>query len=138
MITRKQEPNRFSLHDAQVVKLEKVGEDLLLHFGYGFVDVVKNEMVDGVVKIEGVCFESSYVSILEYTDVLCGNVGHFKGEKRELSDFLKDFNGGKTMNLIGEYDGFQSYVLTGFLNDQEKVFEVIMDLYYLGDIVYRC
>ena len=66
----------FSLHDAQVMAMEADGDTLRLATQYGYVRTTEPYgQVDGDVLITGVDWESSYVYIMEYTGVPCGNCG---------------------------------------------------------------
>lgn len=90
--TRKKEAGeRFSLHDAHIIAMDfdyDSGE-LRLVPQYGFADIAADGMVEGEVVITGVSTEDSYISLMEYKNVLAGNVGGFVGEKSDPGDLLR-------------------------------------------------
>lgn len=80
---KKETGDRFSFHDAHIIAMDVDYDsgELRLVPQYGFVDTAADEMVDGEVIVTGVSPEDSYVYIMEYKNVLTGNVGSFVGEK---------------------------------------------------------
>lgn len=130
--------SRFSLHDAKIIGMQKQGEDLLLETDYGFVDILRNKMVEGDILIKGVSFEDSYVYIMEYKNVLCGNVGSFTGEKMTLETFIGQFqNEFASFDIINEYEGYHSFYMNGFLSRSHMVLEASIDIFYRGDFIYQ-
>lgn len=137
---RKNTDQRFSLHDANIIDIKYNYEtnDLIFKTQYGFVDINKNEMVEGEIILKDVSLEDSYVYILEYKNVLAGNVGSFVGEKMNLYSFIATFyTKFKNIDVISEYDSYKTYALTGFLSRGDEDLEVSMEIFYCGDFLYR-
>ena len=137
---RKHLDQRFSLHDANIIDIEYDYEtnDLIFKTQYGFVDINKNEMVEGEIILKDVSLEDSYVYILEYKNVLAGNVGSFVGEKMELQNFISAFYAKfKNIDVVSEYDSYKTYMLTGFLSRGDEHLEVNIEIFYCGDFLYR-
>lgn len=132
--------DRFSLHDAHIVAMDcdyDSGE-LRLVPQYGFVDTMTDSMVEGEVIVTGVSPEDSYVTIIEYKNVLTGNVGSFVGEKMTLVSFLDAFDSKfKSMDIMSSYHGYKSCFITGYLSRGDEDLEIYMDLFYRGDFIYR-
>lgn len=132
--------DRFSLHDAHIIAIDYdyEREELRLLPQYGFIDTAANAMVDGDVIITGVSFEDSYVTIMEYKNVLAGNVGGFVGEKMTLETFLAAFDSKfKAMDIMSTYHGYKNCFITGFLSRGDEALEIYMDIFYRGDFIYR-
>ena len=130
----------YSLHDAKIMEMviDVDAKDLLLITGYGYVDLNKNDMVDGNILLQDISPEDSYVYMMQYTDVLCGNVGHFVGEKMELGTFLDrfqaSFNG---FDVMEEYHGYRTFMINGFLMIGRDIYEATFELYYRGNFIYQ-
>lgn len=122
----------YSLHDACIQKIDV----LRLVSQYGYVCTTEpGGQVDGDVEVTGVDVESSYVYVMEYTDVLCGNCGHFTGRKMTLEAFLQAYPG-DTLEILDETYGYRQAKLSGFLNTSHNLLEFILDLYYTGEFRY--
>ena len=143
VIRRKPAAADFSLHDARIIDFEwdEARKNLRLCTDYGFADLRTDEMSDGDILIEGVSLEDSYVCLLKYIDVLCGNPGRFSGEKMTLADFIRVWTERYTgFDLMGEYYGFRSFVTEGFLmtkSQKPEALEAYFEIYYEGDFVYE-
>ena len=137
---KKETGDRFSLHDAHIIAIDcdyDSGEVRLIP-QYGFVDTEADGMVDGEVIITGVSPEDSYIYIMEYKNVLTGNVGGFVGEKMTLTTFLDAFDSKfKAMDIMSTYHGYKNCFITGFLSRGDEDLEIYMDLFYRGDFIYR-
>ena len=95
-------------------------------------------MVDGEVIITGVSPDDSYVTILEYKNVLTGNVGGFVGEKMTLATFLDAFDSKfGAMDIMSTYHGYKNCFITGYLSRGDEALEIYMDIFYRGDFIYR-
>ena len=136
----KEAGERFSLHDAHIIAMDvdyDSGELRLLP-QYGFVDTAADAMVDGEVIITGVLAEDSYITLMEYKNVLTGNVGGFVGEKMTLETFLHAFHSKfGAMDIMSTYHGYKSCFITGFLSRGDEDLEIYMDIFYRGDFIYR-
>lgn len=131
---------RFSLHDANIIDLDFDYDKNALVFKtqYGFVDIEKNEMVDGDIILEGVSLENSYVYIMEYKNVLTGNIGSFIGEKMDLQTFISAFYSKfGSFEVMSEYDSYKTWLLTGFLKREDDILEANLEIFYEGDFIYK-
>ena len=103
---------------------------------YGYVCTTEPYgQVDGDVELTGVDADSSYVYVLEYTDVLCGNCGRFTGRKMTLDAFLRDY-ADASLDIMDETCGFRQMKLEGFLNLPGRCLEFFLEVYYTGEIRY--
>ena len=137
---KKESGDRFSLHDAHIIAIDCDYEKEELHLvpQYGFVDTAADGMVDGEVIVTGVSPDDSYIYIMEYKNVLTGNVGSFVGEKMTLTTFLDAFDSKfKAMDIMSTYHGYKNCFITGFLSRGDEDLEIYMDLFYRGDFIYR-
>ena len=126
----------YSLHDAHILSLELKGDALRLVTQYGYVCTTEPySQVDGDVELTGVEPDSSYVYVLEYTDVLCGNCGQFTGRKMTLETFLRDY-AEASLDIMDETYGFRQMKLEGFLNLPGRCLEFFLEVYYTGEIRY--
>lgn len=143
MTDYKREPETgdcFSLHDAHIVAMDcdYHSETLRLVPQYGLVDTLTDTMVEGDVIITGVSPEDSYVTIMEYKNVLTGNAGSFVGEKMTLTTFLGALDSKfKAMDIMSTYHGYKSCLITGYLSRGDEDLEIHMDIFYRGDFIYR-
>lgn len=131
---------KFSLHDAKIIDIDyDYGENrLIFKTQSGFIDIERNEMVDGEIILEGVSWEDSYVYIMEYKNVLTGNVGSFIGEKMYLSNFVDAFYSKfGSFDVMSEYDSYMTYMLSGFLKRGSEELEANIEIFYNGDFIYN-
>ena len=126
----------YSLHDAHIMELQAEGDTLRLLTQYGYVRTEEPfGQVDGDVELTGVDWESSYVYVMEYQDVLCGNCGSFIGRKMTLDTFLREYSNG-TLDIMDESYGFRLAVLSGFLSLRDRILEFKLEIYYTGEVRY--
>ena len=126
----------YSLHDAYVMECQAEGDTLRLVTQYGYVRTSEPfDQVEGDVELTGVDWESSYVYIMDYQNVLCGNCGTFTGQKMTLEAFLREYSDG-TLDILDEAYGFRLAVLGGFLNLRDRVLECKLEIYYTGEVRY--
>lgn len=131
---------KFSLHDAKIIDIDyDYGENrLIFKTQSGFIDIERNEMVDGEIILEGVSWDDSYVYIMEYKNVLTDNVGSFVGEKMYLGDFVSEFDSKfGSFDVMSEYDSYMTYVVSGFLKRGNEELEANIEIFYNGDFIYN-
>lgn len=138
---REKSPNfKFSLHDAKIIDIGyDYGENrLIFKTQSGFIDVERNEMVEGEIILKGVSWDDSYVYIMEYKNVLTGNVGSFVGEKMYLGNFIDAFYSKfGSFDVMSEYDSYMTYMLSGFLKRGNEDLEANIEIFYNGDFIYN-
>ena len=126
----------YSLHDANIAELQVKGESLCLVTQYGYVcTTAPFTQVEGDVEITGVDWESSYVYVMDYLQVPCGNCGAFTGRKMTLETFLYEFSEA-TLEILDETYGYQMAKLNGFLNLPDRLLEVSLEICYTGEVRY--
>ena len=126
----------YSLHDTRISRLYAEGEVLRLVTEYGYVRTAEPfGQADGDVEITGADLESSYVYVMDYAHVPCGNCGEFSGRKMTLETFLAEY-AGSTLEILDESYGYRSVKLTGFLDAGDRLLECTLDLYYTGEFRY--
>ena len=126
----------YSLHDAYISELRVEGEALRLVTQYGYVcTIAPFAQVEGDVEITGVDWESSYVYVMDYPQVPCGNCGDFTGRKMPLEAFLREYSGA-TLEILDETYGYRMAKLGGFLNLPERLLEVSLEICYTGEFRY--
>lgn len=131
---------KFGLHDAKIIDIEfDYGENrLIFKTQSGFIDIERNEMVEGEIILEGVSWDDSYVYIMEYKNVLTGNVGSFVGEKMYLGNFIDAFYSKfGSFDVMSEYDSYMTYMLSGFLKRGNEDLEANIEIFYNGDFIYN-
>ena len=118
------------------MELQAEGDTLRLITQYGYMRITEpSEQVEGDVEVTGVDWESSYVYVMEYQDVLCGNCGAFSGRKMTLDAFLREYSEG-TLDIMDESYGFRLAALGGFLNLRDRILEFKLEIYHTGEVRY--
>ncbi len=130
----------YSLHDSRLTKIKIEGNSLLLNFDGGFTKINTNgcKQVEGSLCVDGIDTEYGdfgCVYMLKYTDVLCGNYGHFNGEKIMLADFISA-NPEIAFDVMGERYGYHEFMLSGFYLEKDSIYECIIIIYHDGKIRY--
>lgn len=132
---KKAADQRFSLHDARIIAMERRGDDFFLKTDYGYIDLEKNDGVNGDLLITDVSFDDSYVYRVNFEKGV-ENIGRFSGEKMTLEDFLPRFEADAAIEVYSEYDGFRAYYVKGFYCLGEEVSEITLDFYFTGSVNY--
>lgn len=125
----------YSLHDMRVNRMERVGEHLRLYFEYGYVEIrEEGRQVDGNLLIENVSMNFSDVYFLSAN----GAYGNFRGQRMEFGQFLETYTD-FSFEIVGETYGYNEVVYRGYLSlpDRENLIEMMLSLYYTGNIVYE-
>ena len=135
-IYQSRQPLPYSLHDSRICSMELNGDTLLLKFENGFMKKGRIiEQVDGNIEITKIDLDFCYVYLMEYTDVLCGNEGHFDGEKTSLAKFIGQAD--IHMDVMEETYGDNQLKLSGYLSTNDGCQECLIELYYFGDVWYQ-
>lgn len=126
----------YSLHDAVVNSIEFKENGILMHFQDGFYGITKTvTQVNEKIEIENIDWDFSYVYLLEYKDVLCGNVGELRGIKMELRTFVDNYKNYR-FEIIDETYGYNTSKFDGYFSDGESEKECRIEIYHLGDMSY--
>jgi hypothetical protein len=126
----------YSLHDGVVIGFEITGDNLVMKFQHGFLRTVEPfEQINGSIEIQKIDWDFSFVYLLDYQDVICGNVGSFTGKKIELKIFINQFKNAE-FNLIDETYGYNTSKFDGYLSDGDMFWECMIEIYHLGDMNY--
>lgn len=130
------QPLPYSLHDSRICSIELHGDHLLLRFENGFMKTDSMmEQVDGNIEITKVDLDFCHIYLMEYTDVLCGNKGHFVGEKISLAKFIEKAD--IHIDVMEETYGDNQLKLSGYLSTKDGCQECLVTLYYFGDVWYQ-
>ena len=124
----------FSLHDMRICKIEVIDETIKLHFEDGFEEIKEPfKRVDGEIVIEGVDLDFCEIQLLSKF----GRLGKFRGEKMELTDFIKKYKEFR-FEVVDEMYGYNQVYYSGYLSVPKKNWlrEMQMSVYYTGNIVY--
>lgn len=125
----------YSLHDARVIGFEVKKNILQMKFQSGFVCMVAPfKQVEGFIEFEKIDWDS-YVYLLEYHEVLCGNLGSFTGKKMELRQFINEFHNA-SFEIIDETYGYNLSKFKGYFSKQDSLKECIIELYHWGEMSY--
>lgn len=126
----------YSLHDGVVTAFEVSEDNLIMKFQSGFIKTTEPfEQISGSVAIENIDWDFSFVYLLDYKDVLCGNVGSFTGRKIKLKTFINQFKYAK-FDLIDETYGYNTSKFDGYLSKGGSCQECKIEIYHLGDMSY--
>ena len=124
----------FSLHDMRICKIEVIDETIKLHFENGFVETKEPyKQMDGQILIEGADFDFCEIQLLSKY----GRLGKFRGEKMELTDFIKKYKE-FSFEVVDEMYGYNQVYYSGYLSLPKKRWlrEMQMSVYYTGNIIY--
>lgn len=125
----------YSLHDMRVNRIERTGENLRFCFETGYVELKgENRQVSGDLLIERVSMAFSDVYFLSEN----GAYGTFQGQRMELESFLDRYRD-ISFEILDEAYGCHTVTYRGYLSlpDREPLIEVMLSLYYTGNIVYE-
>ncbi len=125
----------YSLHDMRVNRIEQVGNHLRFYFESGYIELKDNfRQVNGNLLIENVDMNFSDVHFLSKN----GAYGTFKGERMELTHFLKNYEN-FSLEIMDEMYGYNTVVYQGYLSlpKRKKLIDMTISLYYTGNIVYE-
>ena len=122
----------YSLHDMNVIAFEVSGNDVTMRTQSGVVKTTPPyKQVDGFVEFHDLDWNFSFVYLMGGY----GNVGKFTGEKLYLRDFIERFPS-FGFEVIDEVFGYNQTKLWGFLSANREVYDCVIELYHLGDMVY--
>lgn len=124
----------YSLHDAVVEDLRIEGQDLVLLFQEGYIEVQNDEYVDGQLRVCDVNFEDSYAYLMKFEGV---NMGDFSGRKMTLAEMVETFRREWQMEILDEYDGYNGLCLTGVFTQECKIVDFVLEIYYFGHVVWE-
>lgn len=125
----------YSLHDMRVNRIEREGDTLRFCFEHGYVELQENNrQVDGDLVIEQVSPFFSDVYFLSEN----GAYGKFGGEHMELEEFLERYREA-SLEILDETYGCNTVSYRGYLSlpGKENLIEVLLSLYYTGNLVYE-
>ena len=116
-------------------KIKIIDDNIKLYFKNGFIELKSNyKQVNGNVLIEKVDLDFSNVYILSNS----GKYGNFKGKKLSLYDFIKKYKKYR-FEIIDEMYGYNQVSYCGYLHlpNKNKLKEIIISIYYSGNIIYE-
>lgn len=125
----------YSLHDMITNKIKITDDNIKLYFKNGFIELKSPyKQVVGNILIEKVDLDFSKVYILSSS----GKYGSFKGKKMSLTNFIKKYKKFR-FEIIDEIYGYNQVSYCGYLYlpNKNKLKEIIISIYYSGNIVYE-
>ena len=125
---------KLSFHDTGVLDLDYDFEKntLRLITDYGLA-IEGYEDFD--ISIGDISLDDSYVYILDYKNVLAGNIGVFAGEKLGLLDLITSYDSKfKRIDLTGDLHSYKGIFITGYIQRGEELLEIFIDIFYHGEI----
>ena len=136
VIRRNQINLPYSLHDGKVIGFQVTNDILQMQLQSGFTETIEPfEQVTGYIELEKIDWDSSYVYLLEYQEVPCGNCGSFTGEKMGLHEFIDQFHNAG-FDIMEETYGYNMSKFSGYLSAKGSVKECIIEISHLGDMSY--
>ncbi len=129
----------YSLHDSSIIHFEAKEDKLTFQFKSGIFKAVEPySEIEGNVIFENVDWDFSYIYLLSYKDVLCGNCGNFSGEKISLLDFINKHKASSLkFDIIDETYGYNKSKFNGFISFSDtRMYECFVEIYHLGDMHY--
>ena len=122
----------YSLHDMRVIGFEVNGDTLIMRTQSGMTKTTEPYgQPDGYVEFQQIDWDFCYA----YTMDILANEGEFSGRKMSLQNFIAEFeNSG--FEVIDEVFGYNQTKLWGFLSAKREVYDCVIELYHLGDMVY--
>ena len=122
----------YSLHDMSVSAFEITGNELILRTQSGMMKTSNPcRQVDGYVKFQEVQWDFSYAYLLDFP----GNTGPFSGEKLFLRDFTER-HPRPFLTVMDESYGYNATRYTGFLTQEGRFMECILEICHEGDMVF--
>ncbi|QPK93607.1 hypothetical protein HCQ94_03160 [Actinomyces sp. zg-332] len=123
----------YSLHDARILKIDYVDENLILHFDYIFSynkDKTENTHKAKIIfeKVDLEC-----VDFLVFNDVINEN---FSGKKIDLEEYQKEYKSSEFEVIIETYNWSRG-VLQGWLWTGNVPVDCVMNIFYYGRMIYE-
>ena len=136
VIRRNQIDLPYSLHDGKVIGFQVTNDTLQMQLQSGFIETIEPfEQAAGCIEFEKIDWDFSYVYLLEYEDVPCGNCGSFTGKKMDLHEFIGQYHN-VGFDIMDETYGYNMSKFSGYLSAEGSVKECIIEIYHLGDMSY--
>lgn len=130
----------YSLHDAEVTRLEMEGKKMTLHFKSGYVQCEEPyDDVDGTVEFTGIDWDCSFACVYKCKEFSLENTGVIEGEKFMLKDFAENFGkhaDKEIFEIVDETFGYNQTKLEGYLYRGDNTFECTITIYHMGDMAY--
>lgn len=122
----------YTLHDMNVISIEKHGRDLIMRTQSGIVKCAGlSSQVDGHIVFRNVDMDFCNVYLMKSN----GRYGMFEGEKLSLEDFLKRFPT-FGFSISDEVYGYNQTKYWGYLTSNREFYECIIEFYHLGDMIF--
>ena len=126
----------YGVHDTLVSKISFLDEKTVrLQFDEGFFRLEEPyPKVVGNITIEKV--DADFADVLLLSED--GKYGKFTGYKLSLKEFINQYDD-YSFEIVGEMYGYNNVEYSGFLKlkDKDCFIEIILSIYYFGDIVYE-
>lgn len=122
----------YSLHDMNVISIEKYGMDIIIRTQSGIIKCKGNsEQVNGYVVLRNIDMDFCNVYLMESN----GRYGKFQAEKMTLEDFLNRFSQ-FGFSIMDEVYGYNQTKYWGYLTSNREFYECIIEFYHTGDMIF--
>ncbi len=123
----------YSLHDMSVDGLVLSGKLLTMTLETGInITTPPYGNVEGYVEFHDVDINFCHAYVFDTT----GDIGIFTGEKIGLEDFILKYKP-LSFNIIDEVYGYNKSHYKGFLMTDNGLKECALELYHIGDMLYK-
>ncbi len=124
--------NPYRLHDVNIVDIIADFNKIKMYVSPGMFEIEEPyDIVEGHIEFNWVEWDFSYVYILDFT----GNEGTFLGEKMFLKDFIAKYPE-FIFEICDETYGFNQAKYSGYLIQDGKRKECVIEIYHAKDMVY--
>ena len=122
----------YTLHDMNVISIEKHGRDLIMRTQSGIVKCEGlSSQVNGHVVFRNVDMDFSNVYLMKSN----GRYGSFEAEKITLEEFLTRYPV-FGFSISDEVYGYNQTKYWGYLSADREFYECIIEFYHLGDMIF--
>ena len=122
----------YSLHDMNVISIQKHGRDIIMRTQSGIVRCTgRSAQVDGHVVFRNVDMDFCNVYLMKSN----GRYGKFEAEKISLEEFFQRYST-FGFSVMDEVYGYNQTKYWGYLTSNREFYECIIEFYHLGDMIF--
>jgi len=122
----------YTLHDMNVISIEKHGRDLIMRTQSGIVKCEGLSLqVDGHVVFQNVELDFCNVYLMKSK----GRYGKFEAEKITLEEFKNRYPV-FGFSIMDEVYGYNQTKYWGFLTSNREFYECVIEIYHTGDMLF--
>lgn len=122
----------YSLHDMNIISVEKQGKDIVVRTQSGIIKCAGlSSQVNGYVVFRNVDMDFCNVYLMKSN----GRYGKFEAEKITLEEFFNRYSE-YGFSVIDEVYGYNQTKYWGYLTSNKEFYECIIEIYHLGDMIF--